>query len=56
MATPYNPETFNIITALADSATSIVDHIVFNSITGYDNFNQRLFLSLRSRGSRALMA
>ncbi|HYL98178.1 MAG TPA: ABC transporter substrate-binding protein, partial [Blastocatellia bacterium] len=40
MATPYNPETFNIITALSDSATSIVDHTVFNSITGYDNFKQ----------------
>ncbi|MGH9764750.1 MAG: ABC transporter substrate-binding protein, partial [Blastocatellia bacterium] len=42
MATPYNPETFNIITSQSDSTSTIVDHIVFNSITGYDNYTQKI--------------
>ncbi|MGH9822053.1 MAG: ABC transporter substrate-binding protein [Blastocatellia bacterium] len=42
IGTPHNPQTFNMITALFASSTWVIDHIIFNSIVGYDNYAQKV--------------
>lgn len=41
IGTPYNPETFNVITGIGSSMAWVVDKIVFNSIVGFDNAQQQ---------------
>jgi len=41
LATPYNPKSFNPVTALETSSLWIIGETVYKSLTGYDNYLQK---------------